>query len=571
MSAGAQKHQPLAAGQRSLPRAWLAATLLIGAGTLAYANSFSGVFVFDDRLEIVKNPALERLWPPGRAMLGGKTMPARPLPYYTFALNYALHSTSLWGYHAVNLAIHLAAGLVLFGLIRRTLAMPRVPPRYQTAADGLALAAALLWLVHPLQTESVTYIYQRMESLMGLFYLLTLYCFVRGAASPRPRLWLEAAVLCCAAGMGSKEVMVTAPLLVLWYDRVFVAADWRELFRRRWPFYAALAATWIIVVAVMRCQADLYRETDAASMPCTAWRYALNQPIVIWHYLRLAFFPRGLCLHYHWPGAATFAEMVVPGLALLALLAATAWCMVRQPALGFLAGSFFLVLSVTSSVVPVFDMIFEHRMYLSLAAVATLVVLGAFDVLSFLLPLPPGSWRRLCLHAAPAAVAAVALAATTYRAQLCLCQPGRHVAGRGRKMPAERDRREMPGHRLRRAASLRGVDRGLPACPGIGRGVARGAGPRLAGRSPHQPRRFALEHGKPSRGDARLRSGRAYRSDVCRRVSQHGHAVSASFASRPAPAMLRESHRVEAGVRAVLLQPGSGVGAERRRGRLPLL
>jgi tetratricopeptide (TPR) repeat protein len=415
MSAGAQKHQPLAAGQRSLPRAWLAATLLIGAGTLAYANSFSGVFVFDDRLEIVKNPALEQLWPPGRAMLGGKTMPARPLPYYTFALNYALHSTSLWGYHAVNLAIHLAAGLVLFGLIRRTLAMPRVPPRYQTAADGLALAAALLWLVHPLQTESVTYIYQRMESLMGLFYLLTLYCFVRGAASPRPRLWLEAAVLCCAAGMGSKEVMVTAPLLVLWYDRVFVAADWRELFRRRWPFYAALAATWIIVVAVMRCQADLYRETDAASMPCTAWRYALNQPIVIWHYLRLAFFPRGLCLHYHWPGAATFAEMVVPGLALLALLAATAWCMVRQPALGFLAGSFFLVLSVTSSVVPVFDMIFEHRMYLSLAAVATLVVLGAFDVLSFLLPLPPGSWRRLCLHAAPAAVAAVALAATTYQ------------------------------------------------------------------------------------------------------------------------------------------------------------
>jgi hypothetical protein len=156
MSAGAQKHQPLAAGQRSLPRAWLAATLLIGAGTLAYANSFSGVFVFDDRLEIVKNPALEQLWPPGRAMLGGKTMPARPLPYYTFALNYALHSTSLWGYHAVNLAIHLAAGLVLFGLIRRTLAMPRVPPRYQTAADGLALAAALLWLVHPLQTESVS-------------------------------------------------------------------------------------------------------------------------------------------------------------------------------------------------------------------------------------------------------------------------------------------------------------------------------------------------------------------------------------------------------------------------------
>jgi tetratricopeptide (TPR) repeat protein len=409
-----QKRESLATAKRSLLRVWLAAAILIAAGTAAYWNSFSGAFVFDDRSEIAKNPALRQLWPPGRAMLGGRDMPARPLPYYTFALNYAWHGTSLWGYHAVNLAIHLAAALVLFGVMRRTLAMPRVPPRYRAAADGLALAAALLWLVHPLQTESITYIYQRIESLMGLCYLLTLYCFVRSAASSRPRFWLAAAVLSCAAGMGSKEVMVTAPLLVLWYDRVFVAAGWRELLRRRWPFYAALAATWIIVAAAMRCQADLYRETDAATMPCTPWRYALNQPIVIWHYLRLAFFPRGLCLHYHWPGAATFGETIVPGLALLALLAATAWCMVRRPALGFVAGSFFLVLSVTSSVVPVFDLIFEHRMYLSLAAVTTLVALGAFDAMNFLLPLPPGSLGRRLLLAAPAAAAAVALAAATY-------------------------------------------------------------------------------------------------------------------------------------------------------------
>jgi Flp pilus assembly protein TadD len=403
-----------AAGKSLFQRPWLAAALVIGAGVLAYSNSFCGVFVFDDRLEIVKNPALARLWPPGGAMFGGQTMPARPLPYYTFAINYALHGTKVWGYHAVNLAIHLAAGLVLFGIVRRTLRMPRVPSRYAAAADGLALAAALLWVVHPLQTESVTYIYQRMESLMGLFYLLTLYCFLRSAASPRPWLWLEAAVLCCAAGMDSKEVMVTAPLLVLWYDRVFVARGWGDLFRRRWGFYAALAATWIIVLAVMGCQAHLYRETDAASMPCAPWRYALNQPIVILHYLRLTFFPCGLCLHYHWPGAATFAEMVVPGLALLALLAATAWCTVRRPAWGFVAGSFFLALSVTSSVIPVFDMIFEHRMYLSLAAVAVLVVLGAFDVLNVLLPLPVGFSRQRWLHALPVALAVAALAATTY-------------------------------------------------------------------------------------------------------------------------------------------------------------
>ncbi len=286
--------------------------------------------------------------------------------------------------------------------------------RYAAAADGLALAVALLWVVHPLQTESVTYIYQRMESLMGLFYLLTLYCFVRSASSPRPRLWMEAAVLCCAAGMDSKEVMVTAPLLVLWYDRVFVAEGWRDLFRRRWRFYAALAATWIILYAVMRCQSDRYRELDSSAMPRTAWDYALNQPIVILHYLRLTFFPRGLCLHYLWPGAATTREIVAGSLALAAILAATAWCVVRRPALGFVAGSFFLVLAVTSSVVPVFDMIFEHRMYLSLAAVATMVVLGGYDLLGLLFPLPPGSLRRQMLHVLPMALIVVALTATTY-------------------------------------------------------------------------------------------------------------------------------------------------------------
>ena len=139
--AAATEDRSQKAGKKSFPHAWLAVAVLVAAGTLAYSNSFSGVFVFDDRSEILKNPALKELWPPGQAMFGGNTLPARPLPYYTFAINYALHGTNVWGFHAVNLAIHLAAGLVLLGIIRRTLRMPRLPPRYAAAADGLALAA----------------------------------------------------------------------------------------------------------------------------------------------------------------------------------------------------------------------------------------------------------------------------------------------------------------------------------------------------------------------------------------------------------------------------------------------
>ena len=107
---------------------WLAAALLVGVGTLAYSNSFGGAFVMDDVDEIAANSAIRQLWPPSEAMFGGSGLARRPLPYYTFAVNYALHGLDVWGYHALNLAIHLAGGLALFGILRRTLRMPRRPP-----------------------------------------------------------------------------------------------------------------------------------------------------------------------------------------------------------------------------------------------------------------------------------------------------------------------------------------------------------------------------------------------------------------------------------------------------------
>ena len=124
-------------------------------------------------------------------------------------------------------------------------------------------------------------------------------------------------------------------------------------------------------------------------MPRPPWQYALNQPIVIWHYLRLTFFPRGLCLHYLGPAPPRSPRWSFRG---WRFGASGGHGVVHGSAAGrgVVAGSFFLVLSVTSSVVPVFDMIFEHRMYLSLAAVAVLVVLGGYDVLSYLLPAAAG-------------------------------------------------------------------------------------------------------------------------------------------------------------------------------------
>src|SRR2546425_5886487 len=159
------------------PRRSLRAVVLIAAVTsAAYASSFAGMFVFDDGPAIADNPHIHHLWPLSTAMAAppDSTVSGRPIVSLTLALNYAL-TPDLWGYHAVNLAIHVLAALTPFGIVRRTLATG-VRHVSDTSLTPLALCIALLWAVHPLQTGAVTYVVQRAESLMGLFSLLTLYC-----------------------------------------------------------------------------------------------------------------------------------------------------------------------------------------------------------------------------------------------------------------------------------------------------------------------------------------------------------------------------------------------------------
>ena len=162
------------------------------------------------------------------------------------------------------------------------------------AATPLALAVALLWAVHPLQTESVTYVVQRAESLVGLFYLLTLYGLVRGATAARPLGWYAVAALACLLGMATKEVMVSAPLVALLYDRTFLAGSFREAVRRRYGLYMALAATWPLLEQLI--YASWGRGNTAgfdAGVNC--WTYLGMQCQAIVHYLRLCAWPLRSC------------------------------------------------------------------------------------------------------------------------------------------------------------------------------------------------------------------------------------------------------------------------------------
>ena len=372
----------------------IAVGILVAAGILIYANSFSAPFVFDGRDQIEQNLAIRTLWPlwaPTRDTM-------RPVGWWSFAINYAIGGTNVWGYHATNLAIHLAAALTLFGIVRRSLSGERLASRFGPKAWGLALVVALLWLVHPLQTQSVTYIYQRFESLMGLFFLLTLYSFIRAQDCSRQTTWYVAAVACCLLAVTTKEVAAVLPLLVLWYDRAFVAASWRDIYQRRWRLYAGLSGTWMVLAMIVYRQSDKFPNAGLLVVEgLTPLQYAASQPGVIAHYLRLSLWPTGLCLDYAWPVAATAAK-IVPPLALVAtLLALTAWSMFRWPAWSFLGAWFFLILAPTSSIVPIADLAFEHRMYLPLAAVITGGVIGGHLIIEWLLAgrWPTATWRPL--------------------------------------------------------------------------------------------------------------------------------------------------------------------------------
>jgi protein O-mannosyl-transferase len=381
--AAPQKAPSAQTGPRPSRRDSAISIVLIALAALAvYHNTFSVPFLFDDSTSIVKdNPTIRHLWPVWRALAppsGGLTVSARPLVNLSLAINYAISGMSVWSYHAFNLIIHILAGVTLFGVLRRTFLLPRLRGRFGRAHASLALGAALIWTVHPLQTESVTYVVQRAESLSGLFYLLTLYCVIRGAEASRPGIWYLAAVGSCLAGMASKEVMATAPLIVLLYDKVFLSGSFRSALRRRSGLYGALAATWGLL-GWLAISAGGRGGTAGFEAGIVWWKYALTQFGAIVHYLRLSVFPHPLVLDY---GRALVTRPIeiwpYAGLVLL-LLASSVLALVRRPAAGFLGLWFFATLAPTSSVIPVATQTMaEHRMYLALAAVVVMAMASTY-------------------------------------------------------------------------------------------------------------------------------------------------------------------------------------------------
>jgi protein O-mannosyl-transferase len=361
-------------------KTWGAVVILVVAICVAYGNSLHGPFIFDDDPSIVENQSIRHLgaWQVLAAPPGAVTVTGRPLANLSLAINYAIGGLSVEGYHTVNLALHILAALVLFALVRRTLRLPAVSAQFGAPPTGFALTVSLVWAMHPLQTESVTYIVQRTEALAGLFFFLTLYCCLRGATTARGSAWYAAAVGACTLGMASKEVMVSAPLLAILFDRTFIAGSFKESLRQRWRFWLGLTATWLLFPLLYHLSGN--RGGSAGfGLGLTALEYAQTQFGCIIHYLRLAFWPSPLVLDYGRPIARTAAEIVPQAIGVFVLFAATVAGLVLRPKWGFLGAWFFAILAPTSSIVPLATQTeAEHRMYLPLAAVVAVAVLLAY-------------------------------------------------------------------------------------------------------------------------------------------------------------------------------------------------
>lgn len=370
----------------------------------AFSPALSGPLLYDDFLAIDGNPSITTLWPLSIPLQPPKdqTSAGRPVSNLSFAISYAINgalgvdqrpdpagSGKTFSYHIGNLILHLLSGLLLFGIVRRTFRSGRFGAQWTRRGESIALLVTTLWLLHPLTTAAVDYIMARTDVLGSMWYFATVYSSVRAwdATTPRSRNgWYLAGIVACFLGMGSKELMVSAPLMVLLYDRAFRMSGWREVmapeFRSRRWFYAGMWASLGVLVALL---ASNPRSTAVGFNLGMPWyTYLVSQGYAIVHYLWLVVWPVGLTFDY---GRHPFPlGLALPGLLLLGGLgAATLYAWTRAERWGWVAfcgGWFFCTLAPTSSFVPLAQEIAaDRRFYLALPAVLLMAVIGGFVLL----------------------------------------------------------------------------------------------------------------------------------------------------------------------------------------------
>lgn len=347
------------------------AVLIVAATIGVYRNGFGGVFFLDDHRTIVGNARIRHILPRGEEWYD-----TRPLVKFTFAVNYARGRLNPADYHATNLVLHAVTALLLFGFLRRTGERLRwkIDPWKN---DILAGMASLLWAVHPLGSSAVMYVCQRFETMSALFIVGALYAHARWSGGGS-RWWMGVTAVMCFMGVMSKETAMVAPILIVLYDYMVPGARVRSVPERLVSYGLAAGAGVMAVSGTNVMTSYVAGPASAGREVVSPANYLATQAGVILHYLKLSLFPVGLSIDYAWPFVERVRDAwvelaVVGGLAGVAIVMAA-----MRKAAGFAGVVFFAVLAPSSSVFPLMDAAFEHRMYLSLAAAVALAVYGCW-------------------------------------------------------------------------------------------------------------------------------------------------------------------------------------------------
>ncbi len=346
-----------------------------------YGRVLDAPFLFDDTHNLLKNPAIRVVeLTPGALLEAGRGSFGvggnRPVAFYTFAVNYFVGGLDPSGYRAVNLVIHGLAAALVFALAATVLrrATGRAPPA------ALPLLAALLWVVHPVQTNAVAYVVQRMTSLATLAYLGGLLCYLRARARTSTAwAWAAGSAACFALACFTKEIAFVFPLALLLYEVAFSRRLRDLLAGRPWIVVLGLAALLALFPLALLHYGEGYRyfRFDWQQRVMTEWR-------VVAHYLGLLALPHPsrLILDYDFPlshGLLAPATTLASLLLHLGLLSLGGWALVRRPLYGFCLLGFYLHLVIESTVIPL-DLVFEHRLYLPSVFLVVGVTAGAWEL-----------------------------------------------------------------------------------------------------------------------------------------------------------------------------------------------
>ena len=335
---------------------------------IAYSNTFTASFHFDDNPSIIENAQIRHAT--GENIL--KLMTGnRPVVYLSIMLNYQLSGLNVIGWHIFNIGVHIVNSIFVYLLVLWTLTLPSFGTTFTEKAKRMALFCALLFGVHPVQTESVTYIISRSELLATCFYLATFLLFIKGAPSGRFA-YVIGMFITSLLSMGSKEWAVTLPALLLLYDYLFIAEGNIKPVLSRWYLYLLVALPWVQVLRNL----DLTSHGGSAGVGfnlvsttgITPWTYLLTSLNVLWTYVRLLFLPINQNLDYDYPVAKTLFELptILSFLGHLIVISGAFWLFFKKgwKLVPFGVAWFYIGLSPIQSVVPVVDVIFEHRVYM---------------------------------------------------------------------------------------------------------------------------------------------------------------------------------------------------------------